>query len=96
MRFSLFKKELKKCFSGGMFALAGQNAQIENSDRWLQLGKDITNTCHESYARTATKLGPEAFWFNDKKEEATANAESEESSMMERQQKIILIFLSFN
>lgn len=29
----------------------------------MEIGKAITNTCHESYIRTATHLGPEKFGF---------------------------------
>lgn len=37
--------------------------QDSNSDKYMNIGKGITNTCHESYIRTATHLGPEAFRF---------------------------------
>lgn len=30
----------------------------------MNIGKNITNTCHESYIRTATHLGPEVFRFS--------------------------------
>jgi mannosyl-oligosaccharide alpha-1,2-mannosidase len=33
--------------------------------RWMEIGKGITNTCHESYDRADTKLGPEAFRFSE-------------------------------
>ena len=36
-----------------------------NSERDMGIGKDFTNTCHESYARSNTRLGPEIFRFND-------------------------------
>ncbi|CAB4068260.1 MAN1A_C [Lepeophtheirus salmonis] len=39
------------CFGGGI--------------EWMNIGAGITNTCHESYDRTSTKLGPEAFRFTD-------------------------------
>merc|ERR1712152_19988 len=31
----------------------------------MEVAKGITNTCHESYDRTDTKLGPEAFRFSE-------------------------------
>jgi mannosyl-oligosaccharide alpha-1,2-mannosidase len=31
----------------------------------MEVGKGITNTCHESYDRADTKLGPEAFRFSE-------------------------------
>ncbi|OWF42049.1 mannosyl-oligosaccharide 1,2-alpha-mannosidase IA-like [Mizuhopecten yessoensis] len=50
------------CFSGGMFAMGAEGS--DNKEKYLKLGADITNTCHESYDRSATKLGPEAFRFD--------------------------------
>lgn len=51
--------------SGGLLALASKTQKNEVSDRYMQVAKEITRTCHESYARTATKLGPEAFRFTE-------------------------------
>lgn len=52
--------------SGGMFAL-GAKTQKKYSEvrgkRHMEIAEGLTNTCHESYDRTATKLGPEAFHF---------------------------------
>lgn len=31
----------------------------------MEIGEGLTNTCHESYIRTYTRLGPESFRFND-------------------------------
>jgi len=53
------------CFAGGMFGLAAEEEDDTNSARWLELGQEITNTCHESYDRSDTKLGPEAMRFSD-------------------------------
>lgn len=53
------------CFAAGMYGLAAHEEQDENSGRWMEIAKGITNTCHESYDRTETKLGPEAFRFTD-------------------------------
>ncbi|XP_043469898.1 mannosyl-oligosaccharide 1,2-alpha-mannosidase IA isoform X1 [Leptopilina heterotoma] len=54
------------CFAGGMFAL-GAKTQKKYSEvrgkRHMEIAEGLTNTCHESYDRTATKLGPEAFHF---------------------------------
>lgn len=49
------------CFSGGMLALGAEGST--NKDHYMGLAADIAHTCHESYDRTATKLGPEAFRF---------------------------------
>lgn len=48
---------------GGLFALGAATQQDQNSERFMEIGKGITNTCHESYIRTATRLGPEAFRY---------------------------------
>lgn len=50
---------------GGMYGLAAHREKDENSARWMAIAEGITNTCHESYDRTDTKLGPEAFRFSN-------------------------------
>lgn len=52
-------------FLGGLFGLASKTLKNEMSDRYMEIAKGITNTCHESYDRSATKLGPESFRFTD-------------------------------
>ncbi|XP_069742958.1 mannosyl-oligosaccharide 1,2-alpha-mannosidase IA isoform X4 [Narcine bancroftii] len=52
------------CFSGGMFALGADGAPEDTSGHHMELAAEIARTCHESYVRTATKLGPEAFRFD--------------------------------
>ncbi|KAJ7304323.1 hypothetical protein JRQ81_011870 [Phrynocephalus forsythii] len=59
------------CFSGGMIALGAEHAVEEQKQHYMELAAEITRTCHESYARSETKLGPEAFRF-DSGIEATA------------------------
>jgi len=53
------------CFAAGMYGLAAHEEKDANSDRWMEVAKGIINTCHESYDRTDTKLGPEAFRFSE-------------------------------
>jgi len=48
-------------FSGGLFALGAATRQNDYTDKYMEVGKGITNTCHESYIRAPTQLGPEAF-----------------------------------
>lgn len=50
------------CFAGGMFALGGKELGL---NKHLELGVALTATCHESYKRTSTGLGPESFVFTD-------------------------------
>ncbi|NXN38101.1 MA1C1 mannosidase, partial [Rhinoptilus africanus] len=64
------------CFSGGMIALGAEHAGEERKQHFMDLAAEITNTCHESYARSDTKLGPEAFRF-DAGSEAMATRLSE-------------------
>ncbi len=54
------------CFAGGMLALgaihdptANQNhgSESNRASRHMKIAEGITNTCHESYIRTATRLG---------------------------------------
>ncbi|XP_069731353.1 mannosyl-oligosaccharide 1,2-alpha-mannosidase IC [Phaenicophaeus curvirostris] len=52
------------CFSGGMIALGAEHAGEEKKQHYVNLAAEITNTCHESYTRSDTKLGPEAFRFD--------------------------------
>lgn len=56
------------CFSGGMIALGADDAKEDKRAYYRELAAQITRTCHESYARSDTKLGPEAFWFNSGRE----------------------------
>ncbi|XP_076378846.1 mannosyl-oligosaccharide 1,2-alpha-mannosidase IA isoform X1 [Megalopta genalis] len=51
------------CFAGGMFALGAKTMENDLSDRYMTVAAGLTNTCHESYDRSVTKLGPEAFHF---------------------------------
>ncbi|XP_075253941.1 mannosyl-oligosaccharide 1,2-alpha-mannosidase IA-like isoform X2 [Convolutriloba macropyga] len=63
------------CFVGGMFALGGYYgihvgrgmeegaSESERNREFLDLGAQVTATCHESYTKTATKIGPDSFHF---------------------------------
>ncbi|XP_053603415.1 mannosyl-oligosaccharide alpha-1,2-mannosidase IA isoform X2 [Plodia interpunctella] len=57
------KMDHLSCFSGGMFALASTTLENTQSERYMDVAKKLTHTCHESYDRSETKLGPEAFRF---------------------------------
>uniref|UniRef100_A0A8C1SUE9 alpha-1,2-Mannosidase n=2 Tax=Cyprinus carpio TaxID=7962 RepID=A0A8C1SUE9_CYPCA len=59
------------CFSGGMIGIGADDGPAGQKQHYLDLAAEITHTCHESYSRSATKLGPEAFRF-DAGAEATA------------------------
>lgn len=49
------------CFAGGLFGLGSRTLQNQYADRYMEVAEGITNTCHESYIRTYTRLGPESF-----------------------------------
>ncbi|XP_044261687.1 mannosyl-oligosaccharide alpha-1,2-mannosidase IA-like isoform X1 [Tribolium madens] len=53
------------CFSGGLLALGAKTLKNDMSNRYMEVAKKITHTCHESYDRSNTKLGPEAFRFTE-------------------------------
>jgi len=56
------------CFAGGMFALSSLHiTDPEEMEHHLQIGADLTNTCHESYISTATHIGPDTFSFGSDK-----------------------------
>jgi mannosyl-oligosaccharide alpha-1,2-mannosidase len=47
-----------------MYALGAVNSiDPGNEFEDIELAGDLTTSCHESYTRTATKIGPEAFEF---------------------------------
>nr|XP_023025140.1 mannosyl-oligosaccharide alpha-1,2-mannosidase IA-like [Leptinotarsa decemlineata] len=49
----------------GLLGLASKTLRNEVSDRYMEVAKEITRTCHESYDRSQTKLGPESFRFGE-------------------------------
>lgn len=53
------------CFSGGLLGLGAHTLKNDHAARYMEIAEGITRTCHESYDRTATKLGPESFKFTD-------------------------------
>ena len=59
----IHKMDTLSCFAGGLYGQAAIAAKDYN--RWLNIAKEITNTCHESYSRAETKLGPGTMRFTD-------------------------------
>ncbi|XP_071539362.1 mannosyl-oligosaccharide 1,2-alpha-mannosidase IA isoform X2 [Panulirus ornatus] len=53
------------CFSGGMYALGAKKIESQVSSTHMDIAEGLANTCHESYARTPTGLGPESFRFSE-------------------------------
>ncbi|XP_030031428.1 mannosyl-oligosaccharide 1,2-alpha-mannosidase IA [Manduca sexta] len=58
------KMDHLSCFAGGMFALASTTLDNSLAERYMDVAHKLTNTCHESYDKADTKLGPEAFRFS--------------------------------
>ncbi|EGC38588.1 hypothetical protein DICPUDRAFT_86464 [Dictyostelium purpureum] len=55
------------CFAGGMFALASVTnitGNTEKNEIYMQVAKEITKTCVQSYFKSPTGLGPEIFKFD--------------------------------
>lgn len=48
-----------------MIALGAQSLNEPAKQHYVNLGAGITNTCHQSYARTPTGIGPESFRFSE-------------------------------
>lgn len=49
------------CFAGGLFGLGAKTLQNKYTENYMEVAEGITNTCHESYIRSFTRLGPESF-----------------------------------
>ena len=62
------------CFIGGMFGLTAANTNVTSTKaHYFKLAADISYTCHESYVRSATGIGPESFRFTNEFEAKTIN-----------------------
>ncbi|KAI9839207.1 MAG: maturation of Asn-linked oligosaccharides protein [Sarea resinae] len=56
-----FESEHLTCFDGGNFILGG--AVLDRPD-YVSFGLELVNGCHDTYAATATGIGPEIFSWN--------------------------------
>ena len=57
---------LKACFAGGMLALGGAHATNGKGAEYMEAGKEVTRTCHESYHGTGKPLkvsGGDSFMY---------------------------------
>ncbi|KAK0425471.1 hypothetical protein QR680_009221 [Steinernema hermaphroditum] len=62
------------CFIVGMFALQSKNEpDYTRSKHFLELAENLAHTCHESYIRTDTHIGPESFRFTRDAEAVAIN-----------------------
>ncbi|CAJ0589853.1 unnamed protein product [Cylicocyclus nassatus] len=65
------------CFSVGMFALQAVNENSEaEKEATMKLAEELGQTCHESYIRSASHIGPEMFYFNDAEDATSKNGEN--------------------
>lgn len=68
------------CFSAGLFSMTAHEVDSLDANEkslFMNLAKNITNTCHESYIRSPTHIGPEAFHFERPETEAMALKQNE-------------------
>jgi mannosyl-oligosaccharide alpha-1,2-mannosidase len=60
-----------------MFALEADNEKDPDEKRQImQLAEDLAHTCHESYVRSASGIGPEMFYFNEVNEATSKRREN--------------------
>ncbi|KAK7574061.1 hypothetical protein V9T40_011252 [Parthenolecanium corni] len=57
------KMDALACFAGGLFGLGSTTLDNDMSQMYMRVAEGITNTCHEAYNRSTTKLAPESFRF---------------------------------
>lgn len=50
------------CFDGGNFILGGQ---VLKEQKYIDYGLDLVNGCHETYIQSATRIGPEAWSWDE-------------------------------
>ncbi|KAI1720617.1 glycosyl hydrolase family 47 domain-containing protein [Ditylenchus destructor] len=63
------------CFTPGMFALeAAYELDPTRKAIVMNVAEDLASTCHESYIRSETRIGPEMFYFMEGRE-ATSDSE---------------------
>lgn len=48
-----------------MLGLSAKTLTNDMSEKYMNVAEQVTHTCHESYARSNTKLGPESFRFTE-------------------------------
>lgn len=51
------------CFAGGLLALGSHTLTNQYTRLYMEIAEKITDTCHQSYNHTVTKLGPQFFVF---------------------------------
>lgn len=59
------------CFVGGLFALTAMKVDklsAQERETYTNLAIEVTDTCHESYVKMPTHIGPEAFSFKNGQE----------------------------
>ncbi|KHJ97666.1 glycosyl hydrolase family 47 [Oesophagostomum dentatum] len=64
------------CFVVGMFALQAANEEEPQRASTMKLAEELGNTCHESYIRSTTRIGPEMFYFSDSEDATSRHSEN--------------------
>uniref|UniRef100_A0A1A9X3F2 alpha-1,2-Mannosidase n=1 Tax=Glossina brevipalpis TaxID=37001 RepID=A0A1A9X3F2_9MUSC len=70
-----YKMNHSACFAGGLFALAANTSQDENSMKFMDIAENIAKTCHQIYISSYVGLGPEVFRFTPDEDRPTNNKE---------------------
>ncbi|KRK04162.1 uncharacterized protein Dyak_GE29211 [Drosophila yakuba] len=53
------------CFAGGLFVLGAAETLLQHWEKYVQIGADLADTCHNSYWNSPTRLGPDTFAFTE-------------------------------
>jgi len=70
----LHKMDHLACFSAGMLAMGARTIDDSEVRGHFSIARELGHTCHESYNRTATGLGPERFRFTETLEARAMNS----------------------
>ncbi|EDV53150.2 mannosyl-oligosaccharide alpha-1,2-mannosidase IA [Drosophila erecta] len=54
-----------ECFVGGLFALGATETLLKHWEKYVQMSIGLTDTCHDSYWNSPTRLGPDTFAFTE-------------------------------
>ncbi|XP_016950758.1 mannosyl-oligosaccharide alpha-1,2-mannosidase IA [Drosophila biarmipes] len=54
------------CFAGALFALGAAATSMDHWEKYAEIGIGITDTCHDMFWDSSTRLGPDTFAFTEK------------------------------
>ena len=68
-------KDNSVVYSDATAQQVNRSIEYDRINRHFALGINVTNTCHESYVRAPTGLGPETFYFDNDNEATNKNGD---------------------